>query len=107
MESGRPSENGTAPAIDKIPHDIIMCDWHYEVRDHYPSVPYFQEKGFRVWPASWRNTKAALALLEEGRRVNKGLVIGHMGTTWGSATAFGKALLEPQAGRGGHEVPAR
>ncbi len=89
------SANGTAPAIDQIPKDIVLCDWHYELRDHYPSVPYFQEKGFRVWPASWNNPKAALALLEDGRRVNKGLVIGHLGTTWLSCTAFCKALLEP------------
>ena len=94
------SANGTAPAIDKIPTDIILCDWHYELRDHYPSVAYFQQKGFRVWPASWNNPKAALALLEEGRRVNKGLVIGHLGTTWLSATAFCRALLEP-----GGELP--
>ena len=91
------SANGTAPAIDKIPTDIILCDWHYEPMAHYPSVAYLQEKGFRVWPSSWNNTKAALALLEEGRRVNKGRVIGHLGTTWGSATAFCKALLEPNA----------
>ncbi len=94
------SANGTAPAIDKIPTDIILCDWHYELSDHYPSVSYLQQKGFRVWPASWNNPKAALALLEEGRRVNKGLVIGHLGTTWLSCTAFCKALLEP-----GGEVP--
>ena len=94
------SDNGTVPAIDQVPTDIILCDWHYELRDHYPSVSYFQQKGFRVWPASWNNPKAALALLEEGRRVNQGLVIGHLGTTWGSAPAFCKALLEP-----GGELP--
>ena len=86
--------NGTAPAIDRIPKDIILCDWHYELREHYPSVPFFQEKGFRVWPSSWNNPKAALAFLEDARRVNKGLVIGHMGTTWIGAAAFCKALLE-------------
>jgi hypothetical protein len=102
MGSGKweSSKNGTAPAIDKIPTDIILCDWHYELRDHYPSVAYFQQKGFRVWPSSWNNPEAALALLEEGRRVNKGLVMGHLGTTWLSATAFCKALLEP-----GGEIP--
>ena len=36
------SDNGTAPAIDQVPTDIILCDWHYELRDHYPSVSYFQ-----------------------------------------------------------------
>ena len=52
------SENGTAPAIDLIPKDIIICDWHYEQRTDYPSVRYFQEKGFRVWPAGWNNVEA-------------------------------------------------
>ena len=91
------SDNGTAPAIDRIPKDIILCDWHYELRDHYPSVPYFQEKGFRVWPSSWNNPKAALAFLEEGRRVNKGLVIGHLGTTWVSAPHSARRSWSPAA----------
>ncbi|MDZ7316503.1 MAG: family 20 glycosylhydrolase, partial [candidate division KSB1 bacterium] len=30
------SKNGTAGAVDKIPKDIIICDWHYELRDSYP-----------------------------------------------------------------------
>jgi hypothetical protein len=90
------SANGTAPAIDRIPKDIIMCDWHYEMRDHYPSEAFFQEKGFRVLPSSWNNPQAALAFLEDARRVNKGLVIGHMGTTWTGASAICRALLDPQ-----------
>jgi hypothetical protein len=91
------SRNGTAAAIDRIPKDIIQCDWHYELRDHYPSVPYFQEKGFRVWPSSWNKPKAALAFLEDARKANRGLVIGHLGTTWSGAGQFSKALLEPEA----------
>jgi hypothetical protein len=89
------SENGTAPAIDRVPKDIIMCDWHYELRDHYPSVEIFQQKGFRVLPSSWNKPKAALAFLEDARRANQGLVIGHMGTTWVGLASFCKALLEP------------
>ena len=57
------SKNGTGPAIDMIPKDIIMCDWHYEKRpDGYPSVVYLQEKGFRMLPSTWRNKDAALAM---------------------------------------------
>ncbi len=60
------SQNGTGPAIDRIPKDIIMCDWHYETRkDGYPSVGYLQEKGFRVMPATWWNKDNALAMLRE------------------------------------------
>ena len=58
------SENGTASAIDLIPKDIIMCDWHYELRPAYESVPMFLEKGFRVWPASWKKPEAAKAFVD-------------------------------------------
>ena len=51
-------------------------------------------------PSSWNNPKAALAFLEDARRVNKGLVIGHMGTTWVGLASFCRALLDPKA-----EVP--
>ena len=64
--------------------------------EHYPSVAFFQEKGFRVLPSSWNNPKAALAFLEDARRVNKGMVIGHMGTTWTGAAGFCRALLDPK-----------
>jgi hypothetical protein len=30
------AKNGTATAVDRIPKDIIICDWHYEVRAGYP-----------------------------------------------------------------------
>jgi len=90
------SDNGTAPAIDLIPKDIILCDWHYEPMKSYPSVALFQEKGFRVWPSSWNNAKAAVAFLEEARRVNKGRVIGHLGTTWAGAGAVSRELLDPE-----------
>jgi hypothetical protein len=70
------SENGTAPAIDRIPKDIVMCDWHYEPMKAYPSVPYFQEKGFRVWPSSWNNEKASLALLDAAQEGATDKMIG-------------------------------
>jgi hypothetical protein len=82
------SDNGTAPAIDMIPRDIIICDWHYGERDVYPSVDLFQSKGFRVWPASWKNTDAALALLDYAQSHSTGKVIGHLCTTW-----YGKDIL--------------
>jgi hypothetical protein len=77
------SRNGTAPAIDMIPRDIIICDWHYGLRDEYPSVPHFQQRGFRVWPASWKNADAARALLTHSRdNAIEGLMLGHLCTTW-------------------------
>ncbi|HEY8224314.1 MAG TPA: family 20 glycosylhydrolase [Pyrinomonadaceae bacterium] len=77
------SMNGTASAIDMIPKDIIICPWHYEQRDSYPSIPMFLEKGFRVLPAGWKNVEATKALIEYSRLHASPRLLGHMFTTWG------------------------
>jgi hypothetical protein len=77
------SKVGTAPAVDKIPKDIILCPWHYELRDQYESLPMFMEKGFRILPASWRKTDATLALIRNARKhQTEGRLVGHIFTTW-------------------------
>lgn len=76
------SRNGTAPAIDLIPKDIIICDWHYGKHEEYPSVRYFQEKGFRVWPAGWNNADAVRSFIRYSRQNNTGGVLGYLATTW-------------------------
>ena len=77
------STNGTASAIDLIPKDIIICPWHYEVRDSYPSIPMFIEKGFRVLPATWKNVDAAKALIDFSHSQASPNLLGFMFTTWG------------------------
>ena len=77
------SKNGTAPAVDKIPKDIILCPWHYELRDGYESLPMFMKKGFTILPAGWKNTDATLALIRYGRaHQTDGRLVGHIFTTW-------------------------
>ncbi|MDI6447994.1 family 20 glycosylhydrolase [Anaerobaca lacustris] len=76
------SDNGTAGAIDLVPKDIIICDWHYGQRDSYPSVPMFIEKGFRVWPAGWNKVEATNALIQYGQRFDGPKMLGHLFTTW-------------------------
>ncbi len=77
------SKVGTAPAVDKIPKDVILCPWHYELRDRYESLPMFIDKGFRILPASWKKTDATLALIRGAKANQKdGRVVGHIFTTW-------------------------
>jgi hypothetical protein len=91
MES---SDNDTAPAIDLIPKDIIICDWHYNRMPDYPSIGYFQEKGFRVWPCTWKSPTAALALMESAQRqAQGGRMLGFMCTTWCGPGDFARAIL--------------
>lgn len=79
------SENGTAPALDMIPKDIILSPWHYEPRASYPSIPMFLEKGFRVIPASWKNEEASRKLIEYSLDRKHPKMLGHLFTTWGEA----------------------
>jgi hypothetical protein len=77
------SINGTAAAIDLIPKDIIVCDWHYEPRENYPSIPMFIEKGFRVLPAGWNNVDATKALINYSRQHAGQKLLGYLFTSWG------------------------
>jgi len=77
------SENGTAAAVDLIPHDIIICDWHYERRPTYESVPLLLKRGFRVWPAGWHDPQAAEALLDFSAAQKDARMLGYLSTTWG------------------------
>ena len=76
------SSCGTAPAIESIPKDIIIADWHYELRETYPSVQMFLEKGFRVLPTSWKDVKASNALLNHALSQNNPKMLGILFTAW-------------------------
>ncbi len=76
------SLNGTAGAVDMIPKDIIICDWHYGNRDEYPSVPMFIEKGFRVIPSGWNRVGATRSLIRYAKSQNHPNMLGHLFTTW-------------------------
>jgi hypothetical protein len=89
------SENDTAPAIDLIPKDIIECDWHYETSyagapATYPSVRYFQQKGFRVWPSGWNSEANARMLASCALQNMSDRMVGYLATTWsGPGTVAG------------------
>jgi hypothetical protein len=85
------AKNGTATGIDMIPKDVIICPWHYEPRDSYPSIPMFIEKGFRVLPAGWKNVDATKALIQFSKAQPGSKLLGYMFTTWGVKK---EALLE-------------
>lgn len=76
------SYNGTWKAIDRVPKEIVLCDWHYEPMAAYPSVRVFLDKGFRVLPTSFRNVEAAEALLNYSLGLDNDRMLGHLCTIW-------------------------
>ena len=78
------SENDTYQAIDKISTDIVMCDWHYEIMEEFPSIRFFQEKGFRVWPGGWNKEQSIRRFIEVALRDATPKMLGYLATTWTS-----------------------
>jgi hypothetical protein len=80
------STNGTAAAINLIPHDIVLCDWHYERQPEYKSLDVLLDKGFRVWPCGWHNLDAARALIDASIAKHNPHMLGYLSTTWGKVS---------------------
>ena len=57
------SYNNTYRAIDMIPKDVVICDWHYNRPDKTPV--YFAMKGFRVVTCPWNQPASALKQLQD------------------------------------------
>ena len=53
------SMNNTHRAVDMIPKNVMICDWHYERPDK--SAVYFAMKGLDVVTCPWRNPPVAIA----------------------------------------------
>ena len=57
------SFNNTQRAIDMIPKDVVICDWHYDRADK--TAIYFAMKGFRVITCPWRQPVTAIAQVND------------------------------------------
>lgn len=87
------SYNNTYRAIDMIPKDVVINDWHYERPD--PTAAYFVLKGFRVVTCPWGNADAAkkqlqmmLDFREGATKATKDNYYGMMQTVWTGASNF-------------------
>jgi len=101
------SSTGSHRAIDRVPKDIIICDWHYSVpevyrrigqKEPYPSIRFFQEKGFRVLPATYCIPEAGVAMIRASRLGATDKMLGILFTGWSNGPG-GQWLLDALRGR--------
>jgi N-acetyl-beta-hexosaminidase len=88
------SQNGTAPALDHLPKDILICDWHYEDLEAYPSVEIFARAGFETILCPWRILENTVKFIEYAKAHDGGNIRGVMATTWCDTVGLIKALLQ-------------
>jgi hypothetical protein len=63
------SFNNTHRAVDMIPRDVVICDWHYERPDQ--SAVFFAMKGLNVVTCPWRNLGNAVLQVQDMLRFRK------------------------------------
>lgn len=101
------SFNNTHRAIDLIPKDVFICDWHYD-RPEKTAV-YFAMKGLRVATCPWRTPSVALEQLDDMLRFRRSATRemqpryqGMIQTVWSGADQFLDGFYgrrkEPEAG---------
>jgi Glycosyl hydrolase family 20, catalytic domain len=95
------SFNNTHRAIDLIPTDVVICDWHYNRPDK--TAIYFAMKGFRVITCPWRQPSTAITQINDMvsfRREStpdmSARFYGIMETTWTRTDNFLKSYYSVQ-----------
>ena len=110
----RSGSKTTASMVDRLPKDMVICDWQYDNRDaehtRWPTVAYFNDKGFPVAISPWENFKSMRAMADFVGKIGG---FGYIQTTWhrlngknwvhlyryGSSAAWGSSMRE-QGGSG-------
>jgi hypothetical protein len=92
------SEMGTADAIDFLPRDIVICDWHPAVRAEYPSLPHFQQQGFRTLACTWPDVENVRAVWRYAQTTRTPLLLGFMAMTRVEFGDLAAALFDAKNG---------
>jgi len=102
------SMNTTYRAIDLIPKDVFICDWHYERPD--PTAVYFATKGLDVATCPWRLPDVAVQQLNDMIRFRKSSTPemaqhfqGIIETVWSGAEQFLKNYYDASAKKNQNE----
>ena len=80
----------TRGLIDKLPKDILICDWQYgapKEGETWPTTTYFLDKGFDVLACPWENLDGIRSLAKNVAEKN---AFGLLCTTW--HTLYGDKL---------------
>ena len=87
------SYNNTYRAVDMIPKDVVICDWHYD--RPYQTPVYFAMKGLSVITCPWSDMGNAVLQAQDivrfrnsSPRIMKDRYLGMVHTVWSDAGQF-------------------
>ena len=64
---------GSSDCIDQLPKDIILCDWHYDKEEVYPSAHELMSHGYTIIPSCWYKPDAAESFWDASVKASKTL----------------------------------
>jgi len=103
------SMNNTHRAIDMIPKDVFICDWHYERPDK--TAVHFAMKGLKVATCPWRNPEVARIQIQDMISFRNGSTPemkenfqGVILTSWTSAEGFMRNYYDTSNEGGAREM---
>lgn len=88
----------THQALEHIPRDVLILDWHYEEKGGYETVGYFRRYGFDVLGAVWHEPNAARNMAESVRRFNGQGIISTDWGFWRTMSPAATTLYAPVCG---------
>ena len=87
------SYNETHAAVDLIPKDVVICDWHYERAEQ--TAVFFAMKGLDVVSCPWKNPEVGAAQVRDMARFREASnpqlrkhFLGVMQTVWSGSSGF-------------------
>ncbi|MCL1821598.1 MAG: family 20 glycosylhydrolase [Prolixibacteraceae bacterium] len=93
------SYNNTHQAINLIPRDVVICDWHYEKA--HPTPFLFASKGYNVVACPWNVSQVAVDQVEMMKMLRKNAsgemrerYAGIVHTYWSGAKGFIDGMFE-------------
>jgi len=92
VRKGDPEVGGAGPAgsippynthlaLEKLPRDVIIAAWNYDVVGDWSIPRYFQKKGFRVVVCPWKSRRNTISLVNQAKELD---LLGVLATTWDS-----------------------
>ncbi len=98
--------NDTWRAVDMIPRDVLICDWHYERAEL--SAVFFAMKGLGVVTCGYRDPEVSVSQVKDmvrfrsqASRETAGNLRGYIHTIWSGAGQFLQAYYGDSSGRAG------
>jgi len=88
------SSNNTESSINTLSKDILLCDWHYEYHDAYPSVDILAKAGFKMLICPWRNDNATKSFINYALEHDRGHIEGVLCTTWCNSGELSRVILD-------------